>query len=80
MWRGRAEAGLLPGGNNGLIGKKSHDRINAAGNHGTCTYAFHWRGTVEGHPTQGHGRGTTVLRRDPARWLIVHEHLSRASG
>lgn len=19
-----------------------------------CTYTFHWRGTVEGHPTQGH--------------------------
>jgi len=43
----------------------------------SCIYRFNWRGEINGAPTQGHGRGTTVLRREPAGWKIVHEHLSR---
>jgi ketosteroid isomerase-like protein len=42
-----------------------------------CTYRFTWTGTMDGKPASGRGRGTTVLRRDPAGWRIVHEHLSQ---
>jgi ketosteroid isomerase-like protein/ADP-ribose pyrophosphatase YjhB (NUDIX family) len=42
----------------------------------SCTYAFHWRATIDGHPAQGSGRGTTILGRAPDGWRIRHEHLS----
>lgn len=42
----------------------------------SCTYSFHWRATIDGHPAQGGGRGTTVLSRDDYGWRIRHEHLS----
>lgn len=42
-----------------------------------CTYRFAWTGTMDGKPVEGRGRGTTVLRRDPQGWRIVHEHLSQ---
>lgn len=41
-----------------------------------CIYGFRWRGLVNGAPVEGGGRGTTVLRREPLGWVIVHEHLS----
>jgi hypothetical protein len=41
-----------------------------------CSYHFHWTGRMNNVPAAGGGRGTTVLRRDPAGWVIVHEHLS----
>ena len=40
-----------------------------------CHYEFHWRGTVDGRPAQGGGRGTSVLRRCEDGWKIIHEHL-----
>jgi uncharacterized protein (TIGR02246 family) len=41
-----------------------------------CIYSFAWSGTMDGKPVSGRGRGTTVLRREPGGWRIVHEHLS----
>lgn len=41
-----------------------------------CSYRFCWRGVIEDRPAEGTGRGTTVLRREPGGWVIVHEHLS----
>lgn len=41
-----------------------------------CIYRFRWQGIVGGAPADGGGRGTTVLRRETAGWVIVHEHLS----
>jgi ketosteroid isomerase-like protein len=41
-----------------------------------CTYRFNWKTTVDGIPSSGNGRGTTVLKRVDDRWWIVHEHLS----
>ncbi|ODT80357.1 MAG: hypothetical protein ABS76_16890 [Pelagibacterium sp. SCN 64-44] len=45
-----------------------------------CTYRFHWRGLVHAVPSQGTGRGTSVLRREADGWVIVHEHLSAEPG
>lgn len=42
----------------------------------SCTYSFHWRATIDGHPAEGEGRGTTVLAKGENGWRIVHEHLS----
>lgn len=42
----------------------------------SCTYRFHWRATIDGQPTEGKGRGTTVLAKGENGWRIVHEHLS----
>jgi ketosteroid isomerase-like protein len=41
-----------------------------------CIYQFSWSGEIDGTPRSGHGRGTTVLRRTDADWLVLHEHLS----
>jgi len=41
-----------------------------------CVFGFAWEGIVDGKKVGGRGRGTTVLRRDPGGWRIVHEHLS----
>lgn len=41
-----------------------------------CLYTFRWRGNIDGAAREGSGRGTTVLRKDNGRWLVVHEHLS----
>lgn len=41
-----------------------------------CLYTFRWRGLIDGAAREGSGRGTTVMRHDGRRWLIVHEHLS----
>lgn len=42
----------------------------------SCTYSFHWHATIDGHPVEGKGRGTTVLAKGENGWCIVHEHLS----
>ena len=42
----------------------------------SCIYQFHWQGLVNGKPSEGRGRGTSVLRREDDGWEIVHEHLS----
>lgn len=42
-----------------------------------CVYVFAWTGMVDGRPTSGGGRGTSLLRRHGESWLVVHEHLSR---
>ncbi len=41
-----------------------------------CIYLFRWHGKVEGQPMQGMGRGTSVLKNDNDRWVVIHEHLS----
>lgn len=43
----------------------------------SCIYRFNWTGTIDGERISGNGRGTTVLQKRDAQWLIVHEHLSR---
>jgi ketosteroid isomerase-like protein len=45
-----------------------------------CTYRFNWKATIDGKPSSGRGRGTTVLKRVDDRWWIVHEHLSTPLG
>jgi uncharacterized protein (TIGR02246 family) len=49
--------------------------IASDASHATCTYEFHWSGLIGGRPAQGAGRGTSVLKNDDGRWLIVAEHL-----
>lgn len=39
-------------------------------------YAFAWSGVARGQHVSGAGRGTRVLRKTPAGWVIAHEHLS----
>lgn len=39
-------------------------------------YGFAWSGLARGQPVSGAGRGTRVLRKSPAGWVIAHEHLS----
>jgi ketosteroid isomerase-like protein len=41
-----------------------------------CVYTCNWRATLNGQPTHGRVRGTTVLANRPEGWRIVHEHLS----
>lgn len=41
-----------------------------------CVYRFCWRASVDGVPTTGIGRGTSVLADGADGWQIVHEHLS----
>ena len=50
--------------------------ISLESNSAVCIYKFHWRGTVDGKPKEGNGRGTNVLRKINGKWLMVHEHLS----
>jgi ketosteroid isomerase-like protein len=38
-------------------------------------YHFTWSGTIDGHSATGGGRGTSVLKRDGPRWLLLAEHL-----
>lgn len=40
-------------------------------------YSFAWTGTINGKQAGGRGRGTTILRREPAGWRIAGEHLSQ---
>jgi len=42
-----------------------------------CVYDYSWSGTIDGEQVSGSGRGTTVLRRSPEGWRVVHEHLSK---
>jgi len=44
-----------------------------------CVYAFDWSGEIDGQPTGGGGRGTSVLRRIEGEWRVAHEHLSRGA-
>jgi ketosteroid isomerase-like protein len=41
------------------------------------TFRFDWSGVVRGAPASGSGRGTCVLARRGASWVVVHEHLSK---
>jgi len=41
-----------------------------------CIYRFNWRGTIDGVPAQGGGRGTSVFLKETDGWKLVHEHLS----
>jgi uncharacterized protein (TIGR02246 family) len=41
-----------------------------------CVYNFNWSGIIDGEPACGHGRGTSVIRKDKNEWLVAHEHLS----
>ena len=45
-------------------------------NEAVCTYAFSWKGVVNGQIASGNGRGTNVLKKRDGSWQIVHEHLS----
>lgn len=40
-----------------------------------CRYEFRWTGLISGESASGGGRGTSILRKVHARWLIAHEHL-----
>lgn len=42
-----------------------------------CLYEFSWSGIVNGEPSSGSGRGTSILVRSGDNWRVVHEHLSR---
>ena len=38
-------------------------------------FHFNWSGTIDGQPASGVGRGTSVLKNEGGRWLLVAEHL-----
>ena len=40
-----------------------------------CLYTFRWQGVINGRPSSGGGRGTSVLVHAAGRWQIVAEHL-----
>jgi len=42
----------------------------------SCVYRFRWHTDIDGKTLEGHGRGTTVLRKERGKWKIIHEHLS----
>jgi ketosteroid isomerase-like protein len=42
----------------------------------SCIYQFNWKSTIDGQESSGTGRGTSVFRKGPGGWQIVHEHLS----
>jgi len=42
-----------------------------------CQYTFAWSGLVNGKPAKGGGRGTSVLKKEGDRWLLLTEHLGR---
>jgi ketosteroid isomerase-like protein len=50
--------------------------ISLGSNSAVCIYKFYWRGTVDGKPKEGNGRGTNVLRKLNEKWMMAHEHLS----
>jgi uncharacterized protein (TIGR02246 family) len=41
-----------------------------------CRYRFCWQGVVDGRPSSGHGRGTSIVVRRDGTWRVLHEHLS----
>ncbi len=41
----------------------------------TCLYCFHWKGIIDGQPSSGGGRGTSVLVNMNGQWQILTEHL-----
>ena len=41
----------------------------------TCLYCFHWQGLINGQPSSGGGRGTSVLINTNGKWQIITEHL-----
>ncbi len=43
------------------------------------TFAYHWRGLIDGHEAGGAGRGTAVLQRRGDSWLLIAEQLTRVS-
>jgi ketosteroid isomerase-like protein len=40
-----------------------------------CLYTFQWQGLVNGQPSSGGGRGTSVLVNVSGEWQIITEHL-----
>jgi ketosteroid isomerase-like protein len=40
-----------------------------------CLYNFQWQGLVDGRPSSGSGRGTSVLVNETGKWKILTEHL-----
>ena len=41
----------------------------------TCLYRFQWTGLINGLPSSGGGRGTSVLINVDGKWQILTEHL-----
>ena len=40
-----------------------------------CLYTFQWQGLINGQPSSGGGRGTSVLANVAGKWQIMAEHL-----
>ena len=40
-----------------------------------CLYSFQWQGLINGQPSSGGGRGTSVLVNVAGKWQIMAEHL-----
>lgn len=40
-----------------------------------CLYSFQWQGLINGQPSSGGGRGTSVLVHPAGKWQIIAEHL-----
>lgn len=41
----------------------------------SCDYIFNWEGIINGKPSSGGGRGSSVLIRTENGWKIIQEHL-----
>lgn len=50
--------------------------ISESATSSVCVYTYHWKGLIDGKPSEGRGRGTSCFRKEGENWKIVHEHLS----
>lgn len=46
--------------------------------HAAYVFEFSWRGTINGEPASGAGKGTAVIVLEDGQWKLMAEHLSRA--
>lgn len=79
-YRGRSEVGRAVSQNFSLI-KEEHYSISDVhwvskdASYAVCMYHFRWSGQIHGKPASGSGRGTSVLKNEGGRWLVLAEHL-----
>lgn len=52
--------------------------LGVTGDLAVCVYDFTSDGMVDGVRQVYHGRGTSVFTKQEGKWLICHEHLSKA--
>ena len=79
-FRGKDEVGAAFSRNFALIADEQYEIsdlewVDQSELHAVGTYRFRWSGLIDGAPASGRGRGTTVLKNEGGRWLVLAEHL-----